>query len=93
MWKGCKDFQKKNVVGAVGLSNVAETLINVSDVQGFPRLEGNLRCCTCASSWWSGQFAAFMQFKLCCCSLIMKLWMGFRTTQVRKLSMVWMVNW
>ena len=36
---------------------------------------------------------SFMPFKLCCCSLIMQLWMGFRTTQVGKLSMVCMVDW
>ena len=36
---------------------------------------------------------SFMPFKFCCCSLIMQLWMGFRTTQVGKLSVVWMDYW
>ena len=34
-----------------------------------------------------------MPSELCCCSLIIQLWMGFRTTQVGKLSMVCMVHW
>ena len=40
-----KDFQKKNVPGAAGLFDCCG---DVANVRGFPRLEGNLRCCTCA---------------------------------------------
>ena len=87
-----KDFDKNMLQMLRSFSNVAETLIDVANVQGFPRL-GEICAVELVRRADRDNLQSFMPFKLRRCSLIMQLWMGFRTTQVGKLSMVWTIHW
>ena len=48
MWQVLQGFSKKNAAGAAGLFECCGDVNKRCSVRGFPRFEGNLRCCTCA---------------------------------------------
>ena len=79
MWKCCKNFQKKNVAGAAGLFECCGDVNKRCKCTTFPKTSGEFALLYLCVELIDDRdnLQSFMPFKLCCCSLIMQLWMGF----------------